>query len=145
MRHTNLSADAVQLVWDELTCAHRGGIEAYYEVRLDDVDERSGVIVDHVTSTTVHISVLTPYRRYAARVRYVNRIGVGPYSQQLLFTTLPTGNVALAMMMLILLLLLLLLLIIIIIIIILYREFCDLVDVCCHMQFNNNNLKKQKV
>jgi len=92
LRHTSLTENAVTLIWDQLDCLQRGGSPVYYDVRLDDVDERSGVIVDHVTSTLVQFAALTPYRRYAARVRYVNAVGVGPYSGQLVFTTLATGN-----------------------------------------------------
>jgi len=82
----------VTLVWDELSCEHRGGTLRHYDLRLDDMDERSDVIVDHVTSPTGHVDVLTPYRSYAARVRYVNVVDVGPYSAPLQFTTLATGK-----------------------------------------------------
>ena len=92
LRHTSLTAYAATLVWDELDCPQRGGTLTYYDVRLDDVDERSDVIVDHVTTPTAQFDVLVPYRRYAARVRYVNGVSVGPYSTQLTFTTLATGN-----------------------------------------------------
>ena len=92
LRYTSLTEFTVTLVWDELECRQRGGTLLYYDVRLDDVDERSDVIVDHVTSPTAQFGVLTPYRRYAARVRYVNAVGVGPYSTQLVFTTLATGK-----------------------------------------------------
>jgi len=92
LRYTSLTEDAVTLLWDELECRQRGGTLLYYDVRLDDVDERSDVIVEHVTSPTARFAVLTPYRRYAARVRYVNAVGVGPYSTQLVFTTLATGK-----------------------------------------------------
>jgi len=37
------------------------------------------------------VDLLTPYRRYTARVRYVNVVDVGPYSTPLHFTTLATG------------------------------------------------------
>jgi len=48
--------------------------------------------VDHVTSPPARVdTVLTPYRRYTARVRYVNVVGVGPYSAPIQFTTLATG------------------------------------------------------
>jgi len=97
LRHTSLTEYSVTLVWKELDCPQRGGPLAYYDVRLDDIDERSDVIVDHVTSPTVQFAVLTPYRQYAARVRYVNDVGVGPYSSQLVFTTLATGNAALTL------------------------------------------------
>ena len=92
LRYSSLTKDAVTLVWDELECRQRGGTLLYYDVRLDDVDERSDVIVEHVTSPTAEFAVLTPYRRYAARVRYVNSVSVGPYSTQIAFTTLATGK-----------------------------------------------------
>jgi len=92
LRHTSLTGYSATLVWNELGCRQRGGPLLYYDVRLDDIDERSDVIVDHVTSPRVQFAVLTPYRRYAARVRYVNRVGVGPYSTQLVFSTLATGK-----------------------------------------------------
>ena len=92
LRHTTVTEYAATLVWDELDCRQRGGTLIYYDVRLDDVDERSDVIVDHVTSPTARFAVLSPYRRYAARVRYVNGVGVGPYSAPLSFTTLATGK-----------------------------------------------------
>ena len=92
LRHTSVTEYAVTLVWNELDCRQRGAPLAYYDVRLDDVDERSDVIKAHVTSPTIQLAVLAPYRSYAARVRYVNVVGVGPYSTQLVFTTLATGD-----------------------------------------------------
>ena len=92
LRYTTVTEYSATLVWDELDCRQRGGVLSYYDVRLDDIDDRSDVIVDHVMSTTAQFDVLVPYRRYAARVRYVNRVGVGPYSSQITFTTLATGT-----------------------------------------------------
>jgi len=91
---TDVTEYTASLVWNELSCEQRGATERYYELRLDDVTDsrRSDVIVDHVTSPPAVVDVLTPYRRYTARVRYVNVVGVGPYTAPLQFTTLATGK-----------------------------------------------------
>jgi len=92
VRLLNLTQNLAVITWDAVACLDRGGRLVHYEVRLDDIDFRSDIIVSYVMSMTASFPLLTPYRLFAARVRYVSSVGPGPYSIDYEFRTPATGE-----------------------------------------------------
>lgn len=86
---TALSKDSATLQWVSVPCANRGGTLRYYTVNLNT----SGSLLHNTTTTTSFtFSGLTPFTRYQASVRYVNRVGAGPESDVFTFTTSEAGQ-----------------------------------------------------
>lgn len=86
---TALSKDSATLQWTSVPCANRGGTLLHYTVNLNT----SGSLLHNTTTTTSFtFSGLTPFTRYQASVRYVNRVGAGPESDVFTFTTSEGGQ-----------------------------------------------------
>jgi hypothetical protein len=92
VRLMNATQYAVTITWSELMCSDRGATFDHYEVRLDGVDYRSDIVIAYSASTTTSFQLLTPYVLFAARVRYVNAVGPGPFSVEYRFRTPAAGK-----------------------------------------------------
>jgi hypothetical protein len=92
---SNVEARSVTYEWDEMECGERGGVLLYYQVlvwRQEGANQITEANVDVRTGRSHTIKGLVPYTQYGMKVRYVNRVGAGPYSQNLYITTAQDGK-----------------------------------------------------
>ncbi|KAL8611821.1 hypothetical protein ACOMHN_053542 [Nucella lapillus] len=83
----NNGSTNVTLGWTDVACADRRGLLLRYDVSVRPWSSggASRVLTSNVTSLLV--TNLKPFMVYAGRVRYVNKMGLGPYSPEFLFPT----------------------------------------------------------
>lgn len=86
VRAEGVLSTAATLRWTPVNCTQRGGVLLRYDVTVRQLDASWTLNVTSNTAST-RLEQLNPYTNYSARVRFVNSVGVGPFGQQVLFTT----------------------------------------------------------
>ena len=92
LRHDDIGTTEVTLLWDEVSCALRGGPLEHYDVIVRDVTRDIRFTQQHTSERRLHVDNLAPYWRYAVRVSYVNGEGAGPPSAEHILTTKQDGT-----------------------------------------------------
>ncbi|KAJ8300759.1 hypothetical protein KUTeg_022278 [Tegillarca granosa] len=77
------TARSITLSWSLPLCEQRGGFLKQYDIQVRDLTNSSRFQASLSTNeSTITINNLIPYNRYGARVRFVNVIGAGTYSDE---------------------------------------------------------------
>ena len=84
----SLNPTEARYQWDIVECENRYGKTVGYQYELRETEEDVIVAQQQVPGTLVNLLHLTPYTEYSFRVRFVNHVGEGPYSEPHEFRTL---------------------------------------------------------
>ena len=84
-----VTATALQITWSAPPCDARGGILLRYDVMLANSSGFRQTTFTNVTSAT--FDSLAPYSFYTVKIRYVNKIASGPFSEEVTLTTAQSG------------------------------------------------------
>lgn len=90
LRVVSLTSKTIELTWNDVICAERGGLLRNYDVFVKTND----VTIQILSSQTneAYVTGLKPYSNYTVQVRYVNNIQNGPLSDELHVVTLQDGK-----------------------------------------------------
>ncbi|XP_014790249.1 receptor-type tyrosine-protein phosphatase delta [Octopus bimaculoides] len=90
VRIISLSANHVTIEWDNLPCAERGGVLIRYEIVIQSDDIAATRSTLKTKYQFLVIPDLKPFTKYGVRIRYVNSVGAGGFSEELIFQSLQT-------------------------------------------------------
>ncbi|KAH9504574.1 hypothetical protein Btru_063273 [Bulinus truncatus] len=83
----SIQPNSAQLAWSPPVCEERGGLLVKYDVELTSVNAPANVKPMTADSEYIALTSLTAFTYYQIRVRYVNSVGAGPYSDHFVFQT----------------------------------------------------------